>query len=169
MPKSYLIWKWTVYSLATLALFALQYLVLDQVQLWGLRPFLYPMLPAVVASYEGLRRGSVFSLCLGVVCDLLLPTPFRGFFTLTFTVVGLLSGRIGESALPSGWLCGLLVSLMALLLTGGARVLVQLLRGGGYLALMGKMVLIETLITLPALVAVLPLYRQVFRRLPNEY
>lgn len=169
MPKSYLIWKWTVYSLVTLALFALQHLVLDQIQLWGLRPFLYPMLPAVVASYEGLRRGSVFSLCLGVVCDLLLPAPFRGFFTLTFTLVGLLSGRIGESALPSGWLCGLLVSALGLLLTGGARVLVQLLRGGGYLALMGKTALMETALTLPALLVVLPLYRQVFRKLPNEY
>lgn len=169
MPKSYLIWKWTVYSLVTLALFALQYLVLDQLQLWGLRPFLYPMLPAAVASYEGLRRGSVFALCLGVVCDLLLPAPFRGFFTLTFTAIGLLSGRIGESALPSGWLCGLLVSAMALLLTGGARMLVQLLTGGGYLALMGRMVLTETAITLPALPVVLPLYRLVFRKLPNEY
>ena len=169
MPKSYIIWKWTVYSLATLALFALQYLVLNRIEAWGLRPFLYPMLPAVVSSYEGLRRGSAFSLCLGFVCDILLTGPFEGFFTLTFAVIGILSGRIGESALPSGWLCGLLVSAMALLLTGGARILVQFLRGGGYLALMGKIALLEALLTLPALIAVLPLYRYVFRKLPNEY
>lgn len=169
MPKTYVIWKWTVYALATLALFALQYLVLNQIRVWGLRPFLYPMLPAVVSSYEGLRRGSLFSLCLGAVCDILLPGPFEGFFVLTFTVIGLASGRIGESALPSGWLCGLLVSALALLLTGGGRILVQLLAGGGYPALMGKIALQETLITLPALVAVLPLYRHIFRKLPNEY
>lgn len=169
MPKSYIIWKWTVYSLATLALFALQYLVLNQIEVWGLRPFLYPMLPAVVSSYEGLRRGSVFSLFLGMVCDILLAGPFEGFFTLTFAVIGLLSGRIGESALPSGWLCGLLVSALALLLTGGARILVQFLAGGGYLALMGQITLQETLLTLPALIAVLPLYRHIFRKLPNEY
>lgn len=169
MPKSYIIWKWTVYSLATLALFALQYLVLNQIEVWGLRPFLYPMLPAVVSSFEGLRRGSTFSLCLGVVCDVLLVGPFEGFFTLTFAVIGLLSGLIGESALPSGWLCGLLVSAMSLLLTGGGRILVQFLSGGGYLALMGQITLQETLLTLPALIAVLPLYRHVFRKLPNEY
>ena len=75
MPKSYLVFKWTVYSLATLLLFALQYLVLDHIQVWGLTPFLYPMLPAVAASFEGLRRGSTFALAVGVVCDLLLPGP----------------------------------------------------------------------------------------------
>ena len=70
MPKSYLVFKWTVYSLATLGLFALQYLVLSHIQVLGLSPFLYPILPAVAASYEGLRRGSVFALVVGVVCDL---------------------------------------------------------------------------------------------------
>ena len=65
MPKSYIFRKWAVYGLGTLALFALQYLVLNHIEVWGVRPFLYPMLPAVVSSYEGLRRGSVFSLVLG--------------------------------------------------------------------------------------------------------
>lgn len=32
MPKSYLVFKWTVYSLATLGLFALQYLVLNHIR-----------------------------------------------------------------------------------------------------------------------------------------
>ena len=169
MPKTYIIWKWTVYALATLALFALQYLLLNQVVVWGIRPFLYPMLPAVVSSYEGLYRGSVFSLCLGLVCDILLPGPFEGFYTVTFAVIGILSGRIGESALPSGWLCGLLVSALALLLTGGARILVQFFAGDGYLSLMGTIALQEMLLTLPALVVVLPLYRRIFRKLPNEY
>ena len=65
LPKSYIVFKWTVYGLATIALFAFQYLVLDQITVWGLTPFLYPMLPAVAASYEGLRRGSGFALVLG--------------------------------------------------------------------------------------------------------
>ena len=80
-PKSYTVFKWAVYALATLLFFALQGLVLDHVRVWGLTPFLYPILPAVEAMYEGPRRGPVFGLCLGVVCDLLLPAPFSGFFT----------------------------------------------------------------------------------------
>ena len=65
LPKSYLIAKWTVYALATLALAAVQHLVLGQISVLGVTPFLYPMLPALVASYEGLQRGSRFSLVMG--------------------------------------------------------------------------------------------------------
>ena len=66
LPKSYIILKWTVYALATLLLFCLQYLVLGQVRVMGLAPFVYPILPAVVASYEGPRRGAVFGLILEI-------------------------------------------------------------------------------------------------------
>lgn len=169
LPKSYLILKWTVYSLATLLLFALQYLVLNQIQVWGVTPFLYPMLPAVLSSYEGLRRGSVFSLALGVVCDLLLPGPFDGFYTIAFTVIALLSGLIAEKLLSPGLLCALVVSAAGLLLTGGLRILFQFLSGGGHLVLMARTSLLETLVSLPALAAVLPLYRVIHRRCASEY
>lgn len=169
MPKSYLVLKWTVYSLATLLLFALQYLVLDHIQVWGLTPFLYPMLPAVAASFEGLRRGSTFALAVGVVCDLLLPGPFEGFYAIAFTLTALIAALIAENLLSPGFLCGLAVSAMSLLLTGGLRILVQFLSGGGYLGLMFRMVLIESLITLPALVVVVPLYRLIHDRCASDY
>ena len=100
MPKSYLVFKWTVYSLATLLLFALQYLVLDHIQVWGLTPFLYPMLPAVAASFEGLRRGSTFALAVGVVCDLLLPGPFEGFYAIAFTLTALIAALMPRICFP---------------------------------------------------------------------
>ena len=100
LPKSYIVFKWTVYGLATIALFAFQYLVLDQITVWGLTPFLYPMLPAVAASYEGLRRGSVFALVLGVVCDLLVVGPFDGFYTLAFTLAGVIAASSGRTSSP---------------------------------------------------------------------
>ena len=114
LPKSYLIAKWTVYALATLALAAVQHLVLGQISVLGVTPFLYPMLPALVASYEGLQRGSRFSLVMGFVCDLLLFAPFPGFYTITFTLIGVLAGLIGENLLSPGWLCGFTVSAMGL-------------------------------------------------------
>ena len=83
LPKSYLVFKWLIYALATLLFFALQSLVLNHIRVWNLLPFLYPVLPAVAAMYEGPRRGPVFALCLGVVCDLLLPVPFSGFLPLS--------------------------------------------------------------------------------------
>lgn len=169
LPKSYVIAKWVVYALATLTLFALQDVLLDQLRLWGAAPFIYPMLPAVLASYEGLRRGGAFALVLGVVCDLLLPGPFMGFFTLTFTLTGLLTGLVGEKLLSPGPLCGLCAAAMGLLITGFARVAVQLLSGGGYLGLMAQTALREALATLPALAAVLPLYSVIHRRCAADY
>ena len=169
MPKSYLVFKWTVYSLATLALFALQYLVLDNIQVLGLTPFLYPVLPAVAASYEGLRRGSVFALAVGLVCDLLLPGPFEGFFAIAFTLAALIAALIAENLLSPGFLCGLAVSAVSLAVTAGMRLAVQFLSGGGYLGLMSRMALVETLITLPAILVVVPVYLLIHDRCASDY
>lgn len=169
LPKSYIVFKWTVYGLATIALFAFQYLVLDQITVWGLTPFLYPMLPAVSASYEGLRRGSVFALVLGVVCDLLVVGPFDGFYTLAFTLAGVIAALIGENLLSPGFLCALVVSVLSLLLTAGLRILFAWLSGGEDFLLMGEIALGETLLTLPAVVVVFPLYRWVHKRCTVEY
>lgn len=169
LPKSYIIWKWTVYGLGTLALFALQYLILNHIELWGVRPFLYPMLPAVLSSYEGLRRGSVFSLVLGAVCDMLLVGPFDGFFTLVFTLIGIASALISENLLPRSGLCSLTVSAMAMALTGLGRIVVQVLSGGGYWGLMARIAMAETLLSLPALAAIVPLYRLIHRRCASDY
>lgn len=170
LPKSYLIWKWTVYSLATALLFGLQSLVLNQVQVLGVTPFLYPMLPAVLASYEGSRRGPTFALCLGVVCDLLLPGPFEGFFTLVFPLVAVLAALIAEKLLSPGALCGFVVSTMALLLTGALRIFVLALPGSAIpWALMGRILLLETVLSLPALAVVGPLYQVIHRRCASDY
>ena len=95
-PKSYTVFKWAVYALATLLFFALQGLVLDHVRVWGLTPFLYPILPAVEAMYEGPRRGPVFALVMGLFCDILIWGPFEGFYALSFTIIALISAVIGE-------------------------------------------------------------------------
>lgn len=169
LPKSYLVFKWTIYSLATLLLFALQYLLLNHVHVFGITPFLYPMLPAVLSSYEGLRRGSVFSLALGLVCDLLLVGPFEGFYTISFVLVALIAALIAENLLSPGFLCGLAVSAMGLVLTGLLRIAVMLLSGGRYPALMLQILAGETLLSLPALVVILPLYRVIHRRCASDY
>mgnify|MGYP007025292919 CR=1 FL=1 len=49
LPKSYVVFKWTVYALASLLLFALQSLLLSHIRVMGVTPFLYPILPAAAA------------------------------------------------------------------------------------------------------------------------
>lgn len=169
LPKSYIIAKWTVYSLATLALFALQHLILDHVSLWGTSPFLYPMLPALVASYEGPRKGSIFALSMGAVCDMLIAGPFPGYYTVLFTFIGLLAGTIGENVFSPGWLCGFTVSVMALALNVMLRLTLYLLAGELHIILMGRIALLEVALSLPAILPALPLYRTIHRRCATDY
>lgn len=169
LPKSYIIAKWTVYALATLALFALQHLVLNHISVLDVTPFLYPILPALVASYEGLRRGSIFALAVGVVCDLLIFGPFDGFFTIMFSLIGIFSALISKNLFSPGWLCGLVVSLMGLGMTVAGRLVLFLLAGQLRPLLMVPQALIECAISLPALFAALPLYDCIHRRCAAEY
>ena len=164
-PKSYRVFKWVVYALATMLLCALQAMFFSNMRILGLTPFLYPMLPAAVAMFEGTRRGAVFALIFGV----LLPAPFRGFFAIIFPVIAALSGGVAGRLLSRGFLCALIVSSLGLLATGAFRMVVQILAGGRYLGLMAQITLGETLLTLPALLIVLPLYRTVFRRCAADY
>lgn len=169
MPKSYLAFKWIMYALAALLLCVLQGAVLCHIRVLSVTPFLYPMLPAVAAMLEGRKPGALFALFFGLLCDLLLPAPFTGFFVLLFPMTALLSAAIAGNMLSSGFFCALLVSALALLMTGGARVLLQLLTGGGHIPRMAWTALAETLLTLPALVVVLPLFRAVHRRCAADY
>lgn len=169
LPKSYLTFKWIVYTLATLLLCALQSLVLCHIRVLSVTPFLYPMLPAVAAMYEGPRRGALYALSFGFLCDLLLPAPFTGFFVLVFPLIGLLSASIAGNMLSPGFFCALLVSTLGLLMTGGARVLLQFLSGGENVALMAWVALMEALLTLPTLAVVLPVYRAIHRRCAVDY
>ena len=169
LPKNYRIFQWAVYAVATLLLCALQSLVLGHIRILGLTPFLYPVLPAVVAMFEGANRGAAFALAFGAACGLLLPAPFPGFFALIFPVAAICSAWVAERLLSRGILCAAIVSLLSLLLTGGFRILVQLLTGRAYLSLMVRIAVGETLLTLPALAAVLPVYRMIYRRCATDY
>ncbi len=169
MPKSYVAFKWTVYALATLLLFAVQSLVLNHIRVFNVTPFLYPVLPAVAAMYEGPRRGPLFALVLGTVCDLLLYGPFDGFFTIAFVITALLASKIAENLLSPGFFSGLFISLGALLLTSGLRVFIQILTGGPHVRLMAWTALTESLLTLPAALLVLPLYRAIHKSCAVDY
>ena len=169
LPKSYIIAKWTVYALATLALFAFQHLILNNIHILGVTPFLYPILPAIVASYEGLRRGSIFALVLGMVCDFLIFGPFDGFYTIIFSLIGIFSALISENLFSPGWLCGLVVSLLGLGLTLAARLILFLLAGELHPLVMVPQALIECAISLPAMFAAVPLYEYVHRHCAAEY
>ena len=89
LARNETIFKWTLYAAATVLCFLAQSLVLQRFTFWGVIPFLYPVLPAVTATFEGPAAGAVYGLAVGVACDSLLPGPIPCFYTLVFPLVGL--------------------------------------------------------------------------------
>jgi len=158
------VFKWALYSAATALCFLIQGFLLQRLSLWGVIPFLYPMVAAVPASYEGSIPGTLYALALGIVCDLTLPGPLPCFYTLIFPVVGLCASLISQSLLPAGIICSLAISALAFLLTDGFHCLVLWMSGKAAWAAGSWVMIREFCVTAPFAIPVTLLFRSVFRR-----
>lgn len=118
LARSATIFKWTLYTLAGLVWAVVQAAFLQRVTIWGVIPFLYPLIAALPATFEGPAAGTVYALAYGVFCDLLLPSPIPCFYTLILPLVGLAAGLLSQSLIPAGYLCSAAAALPAYLLTG---------------------------------------------------
>ena len=118
LARSDTIIKWILYALAGLVWAVVQAAVLQRFTFWGVIPFLYPLIAAIPATFEGPTAGTVYALAAGVFCDLLLPSPIPCFYTLIFPLVGLAAGLLSQSLIPAGYLCSAAAALPAYLLTG---------------------------------------------------
>lgn len=118
LARSATIFKWTLYTLAGLVWAVVQAAFLQRVTVWGVIPFLYPLIAALPAIFEGPAAGTVYALACGVFCDLLLPSSIPCFYTLILPLVGLAAGLLSQSLIPAGYLCSAAAALPAYLLTG---------------------------------------------------
>ena len=118
LARSATIFKWTLYPLAGLVWAVVQAAFLQRVTIWGVIPFLYPLIAALPATFEGPAAGTVYALACGVFCDLLLPSSIPCFYTLILPLVGLAAGLLSQSLIPAGYLCSAAAALPAYLLTG---------------------------------------------------
>ena len=118
LARSATIFKWTLYTLAGLVWAVVQAAFLQRVTIWGVSPFLYPLIAALPATFEGPAAGTVYALACGVFCDLLLPSSIPCFYTLILPLVGLAAGLLSQSLIPAGYLCSAAAALPAYLLTG---------------------------------------------------
>ena len=59
LARSATIFKWTLYTLAGLVWVVVQAAFLQRVTIWGVIPFLYPLIAALPATFEGpCRHGA---------------------------------------------------------------------------------------------------------------
>lgn len=164
LARSATIIKWVLYALAGLACTVVQAAVLQRFTLWGVIPFLYPLIAALPATFEGPAAGTVYALAAGVLCDLLLPSPIPCFYTLIFPLVGLSAGLLSQSLIPAGYLCSAAASLPAYLLTGVFHCIVLWATGHAAWTAGLSVTLRELCVSLPWCLPMAWLFRKVYRR-----
>lgn len=94
--KKALLTKWGIYSIALLFLLLLQQGLHALPPIFGVLPFLPPMIVAVVAALEGATGGTIFGIVLGFCCDLSGGGVFSGVYTLAFFTVALIVSIISK-------------------------------------------------------------------------
>ena len=164
LARSATIIKWVLYALAGLACTVVQAAVLQRFTLWGVIPFLYPLIAALPATFEGPAAGTVYALAAGVLCDLLLPSPIPCFYTLIFPLVGLSAGLLSQSLIPAGYLCSAVASLPAYLLSGVFHCIVLWATGHAAWTAGLSVTLRELCVSLPWSLPMAWLFRKVYRR-----
>ena len=164
LARSATIIKWVLYALAGLACAVVQAAVLQRFTLWGVIPFLYPLIAALPATFEGPAAGTVYALAAGVLCDLLLPSPIPCFYTLIFPLVGLSAGLLSQSLIPAGYLCSAVASLPAYFLTGVFHCIVLWATGHAAWTAGLSVTLRELCVSLPWSLPMAWLFRKVYRR-----
>ncbi len=158
------IFKWSLYAGATLLCLLFQGGLLQRLEFWGVIPFLYPLLAAIPATFEGPLAGTIFSLILGLLCDLLLPGPIPCLYTLVFPLAGLGAGLLAQSWLPAGFLCSSVSAVLAFALTDGFHCLLLWMLGKAAWQAGALLTLREFCVTYPLVFPLTLLYRSVYLR-----
>lgn len=164
LARNETIFKWALYAAATALCFLVQGALLQRITIWGVIPFLYPLLAAIPASYERPVSGTIFALTVGVFCDLILPGSIPCFYTIVFPLVGLCASLLSQSLLPAGILCSLSGTAIAFLMTGVFHCLILWANGKAAWGAGLFLALREFCVTAPLTVPVTMLYRAVFRK-----
>jgi len=164
LARNEVIIKWTLYAAAAALCLLFQGAICQRIVIWGVIPFLYPMLAAIPATFESPRSATIFSLCVGVCCDLLLPASIPCLYTLMFPLVGLCASLLSRGLLPAGFPCSLVVTAIAFLLTDLFRCFLLVLNGHDAWGTGCSIMLREFVVTAPLLIPMTILFRAVFRK-----
>lgn len=156
------LFKWTLYAAGVVICWLVHGLLLQHWVLFGAMPFIFPMLAALIAMYEGPFSGSICGIVLGVACDLVIAAPIPCFYTLVFPVAAMLSGLIARNWLRTSLLCAAAVTLLAFLLTDSFHCLLLLFTGRGMPAAAFGLAARETCATFPLLIPAYFFFRRIY-------
>lgn len=158
--------KWTFYALATLLLCFFKRVLLGSVTVWGVLPFLPPVLLAVVASFEQPKAAVLSGIVFGALCDLVLPASFPCLYTLAFTLAALLTSTVMSSLLQQGFARALVSSVLTFAVVDLFQSLAMLTRGAA-LPTMLYLFARETLVSCALLLPSYPVLHAIRRIFPD--
>lgn len=164
MKQGSLFYRWLFYALASLLFLALQRLLLDRLALWGVHPFVLPVLVAVAASWEDRQESLCAAAVFGLLCDLWVPSVIPCFYLLSFAAAALLSGVIARRWIMPGFFCAVAVSVSALAVNSLLTMLFLAFRGRvdtpAALWLSARELLLSAPLSIPVYFLFLPIHRR---------
>ena len=158
--------KWTFYALATLLLCFFKRVLLGSVTVWGVLPFLPPVLLAVVASVEQPKAAVLSGIVFGALCDLVLPASFPCLYTLAFTLAALFTSTVMSSLLQQGFARALVSSVLTFAVADLFQSLAMLTRGAALPAML-YLFARETLVSCALLLPSYPVLHAIRRIFPD--
>lgn len=155
--------KWTVYSLALLPILCLECYVLNRFPVFGVTPLLLPLVPVIVAVFEGPLAGAGFGLAVGILADSIYPG-FAGGMIIGLTFIGMGAGLLSRYVLHQNFLGCLICSFLALATLDIPRVLFHLISGDAALSVLLSVAIREILWSLVFTPLLFFLFRGIHRR-----
>ena len=167
MERRDYVYKWLSYTLVSLLFILVQCFGLVHLRVWGVHPFIFPVLVSTVAALETAHESAIYTLALGLLMDLTMPGVLPCFYTVAFLVVFVATQLLSAKVLSWPFFCCMLCGALSIVCAD----LLNMLFLKAYadyslktaLLLTGK----ELLLTVPLLpLLYLPVYRirRIFRQ-----
>ena len=136
------------YAVYLLLAMLLQGLLFSRLSIFGVKGFVLPAAVVAAGMYLGGMRGAVFGICLGLVTDMSY-TASSFMYTIVFALIGFGAGFASEFYINKSFLVFMVMSVIAVLLSGLAQYLAAVIFGGAELVQGIVTVLLQTALSIP--------------------
>ena len=126
----------------------LQGLLFSRLSIFGVKGFVLPAAVVAAGMYLDGVRGAVFGICLGLVTDMSY-TESSFMYTIVFALIGFGAGFASEFYINKSFLVFMVMSVIAVLLSGLAQYLAAVIFGGAELVQGIVTVLLQTALSIP--------------------
>ena len=136
------------YAVYLLLAMLLQGLLFSRLSIFGVKGFVLPAAVVAAGMYLGGVRGAVSGICLGLVTDMSY-TESSFMYTIVFALIGFGAGFASEFYINKSFLVFMVMSVIAVLLSGLAQYLAAVIFGGAELVQGIVTVLLQTALSIP--------------------